>query len=165
MSRETWDLLNEHRKPLGRTHLRGDDLEPNTFHTVIEVFTFDIDGKLLLSQRHPEKTYPLLWEGTGGSILAGETSRQGAVRELLEELGLRVEPEQLRFVTTLKRGTYFLDMYCYECGQPIDLEQLSLQADEVVDVRLQDWDTVLDSVELVPSVRERLIQFGPLLRT
>ena len=165
MSREAWDLLDEHRQPIGRTHFRGDELEPNTFHTVIEVFTFDTDGKLLLSQRHPDKTYPLLWEGTGGSILAGETSRQGAVRELKEELGLHVDPEQLRFVTTVKRGTYFLDLYVYGCEQPIDFEQLSLQADEVVDVKLEDWETVLESVELVPSVRERLIQYGHLLRT
>lgn len=165
MSREAWDLLDEHRQPLGRTHFRGDELEPNTFHTVIEVFTFDTDGKLLLSQRHPDKTYPLLWEGTGGSILAGETSRQGAVRELQEELGLYVLPEQLRFVTTMKRGTYFLDMYCYVFEHPIDFEQLSLQADEVIDVKLEDWETALESVELVPSVRERLIQYGHLLRT
>ena len=165
MSREAWDLLDEHRQPIGRTHFRGDELEPNTFHTVLEVFTFDTDGKLLLSQRHPDKTYPLLWEGTGGSILAGETSRQGAVRELKEELGLHVNPEQLRFVTTVKRGTYFLDLYVYGCEQPIDFEQLSLQADEVVDVKLEDWETVLESVELVPSVRERLIQYGHLLRT
>ncbi|MGA9468378.1 MAG: NUDIX domain-containing protein [Exiguobacterium marinum] len=165
MSRETWDLLDENRQPLGRTHFRGDDLEPNTFHTVIEVFTFDPDGKLLLSRRHPDKKYPLLWEGTGGSILAGEVSREGAVRELQEELGLCVLPEQLRFVTTIKRETYFLDLYVYTSERLIDLRQLSLQIDEVVDVRLEEWDTVLDSVELVPTVKERLIRFGHLIRT
>ncbi|WDH75772.1 NUDIX domain-containing protein [Exiguobacterium marinum] len=165
MSRETWDLLDENRQPLGRTHFRGDDLEPNTFHTVIEVFTFDPDGKLLLSRRHPDKKYPLLWEGTGGSILAGEMSREGAVRELQEELGLCVLPEQLRFVTTIKRETYFLDLYIYTSERSIDLRQLSLQIDEVVDVRLEEWDTVLDSVELVPTVKERLIRFGHLIRT
>ncbi|WP_214744990.1 NUDIX domain-containing protein [Exiguobacterium sp. s189] len=165
MSRETWDLLDENRQPLGRTHFRGDELEPHTFHTVIEVFTFDSDGRLLLSKRHPDKTYPLLWEGTGGSILAGETSRQGAVRELKEELGLRVLPEQLRFVTTIKRDTYFLDLYCYVYENPIDLGQLTLQADEVIDVRLQEWEAVLGSEDLVPSVRERMIQYGHLIRT
>ncbi|WP_214700427.1 MULTISPECIES: NUDIX domain-containing protein [unclassified Exiguobacterium] len=165
MSRETWDLLDENRQPLGRTHFRGDDLEPNTFHTVIEVFTFDPDGKLLLSRRHPDKKYPLLWEGTGGSILAGEMSREGAVRELQEELGLCVLPEQLRFVTTIKRETYFLDLYVYTSERLIDLRQLSLQIDEVIDVRLEEWDTVLDSVELVPTVKERLIRFGHLIRT
>lgn len=147
MSRETWDLRDENRQPLGRTHLRGDELDPNTFHTVIEVFTFDPDGKLLLSKRHPDKKYPLLWEGTGGSILTGETSRQGAFRE------------------TIKHETYFLDVYVYMSEQPVDVNQLSLQIDEVVDVRLADWDTVLDSVELVPTVKERLIQYGHLIRT
>lgn len=80
------------------------------------------------------------------------------------ELGLYVLPEQLRFVTTIKRGTYFLDMYCLVCEKPIDFERLSLQADEVVDVTLQEWETVLECVELVPSVRERLIQYGHLIR-
>ncbi len=35
MNREVWDLLDENREPLGRTHFRGDELEPRTFHTVI----------------------------------------------------------------------------------------------------------------------------------
>ncbi|MFJ7242369.1 NUDIX hydrolase [Streptomyces olivaceus] len=47
-------------------------------------------GRLLLIRRAvPEGG--LLWALPGGSVEAGETARQAAVREALEETGLRVE--------------------------------------------------------------------------
>ncbi|WP_367891691.1 NUDIX domain-containing protein [Holdemania filiformis] len=45
--------------------------------------------ELLRTQRHPDKPYGLVWEMNGGSVLAGETNRKGACRELCEEAGLR----------------------------------------------------------------------------
>lgn len=161
---EQWDLVDGERRPLGKTHVRGEQLAVDTYHTVIEVFTFDVNGNVLLSQRHPDKTYPLLWEGTGGSILAGETSRQGAVRELREEIGLSVEPDQLEWVATLRRETYFLDLYRYRADAPLQLDDLMLQEDEVVAVRLVDWSEMMALDDLVPSVRERLRRFESDLR-
>ena len=43
-----------------------------------------------------ETSYRRSWGLPGGGIGRGETARQAAVRELAEELGLRVEAEQLR---------------------------------------------------------------------
>lgn len=160
---EQWDVVDGDRRPLGKTHMRGEQLAAGTYHTVIEVFTFDVNGNVLLSQRHPDKTYPLLWEGTGGSVLAGETSRDGAVRELGEEIGLWIEPEQLEWVATLRRKTYFLDLYRYRSETPLDLEKLVLQEDEVVAVRLVDWSELIVMDDLVPSVRERLKRFESAL--
>jgi len=38
--------------------------------------------------RHPnKKEYSNYWENTGGSVLSGETSKVGAIRELFEETG------------------------------------------------------------------------------
>jgi 8-oxo-dGTP pyrophosphatase MutT (NUDIX family) len=42
-----------------------------------------------------ETSYRRSWGLPGGGIGRGETARQAAVRELAEELGLRVAPEQL----------------------------------------------------------------------
>lgn len=161
---ERWDLVDGDRRPLGKTHVRGEQLAADTYHTVIEVITFDVNGDVLLSQRHPDKTYPLLWEGTGGSILTGETSRQGAVRELREEIGLSVEPDQLEWVATLRRETYFLDLYRYQADAPLQLDDLVLQEDEVVAIRLVEWSEMMALVDLVPSVRERLRRFESDLR-
>ena len=45
--------------------------------------------------------YPNCWENTGGAVLAGETSLEGALRELREETGLAAQPEALRLLDIL----------------------------------------------------------------
>lgn len=69
---EIWDLVDESRKPLGKLHTRGNELQRGEFHVVVEIFTFNADAQILLTQRDPLKSYPLLWESTGGSVNAGE---------------------------------------------------------------------------------------------
>ncbi len=41
------------------------------------------------------------WNGAGGGIKPGETHREGAVRELREELGVRAEPADLHHATVI----------------------------------------------------------------
>lgn len=49
------------------------------------------DGSFLLGQRAPGTFYPGYWEFPGGKVEPGETPREALIRELHEELGLRVE--------------------------------------------------------------------------
>ncbi|MBK6974044.1 MAG: Nudix family hydrolase [Sterolibacteriaceae bacterium] len=49
------------------------------------------DGCFLLGQRGPGSFYPGYWEFPGGKLEPGETPRDALLRELQEELGLRVE--------------------------------------------------------------------------
>src|SRR5512141_548898 len=48
------------------------------------------DGRVLFAQRPPGKVYAGYWEFPGGKIEPGESSLDGLVRELEEELGIRV---------------------------------------------------------------------------
>lgn len=59
------------------------------------------DGKLLTTERSRNKTYPLKWEVTGGSILKGETAAEGAVRELYEETGIKISTETSLYSTAM----------------------------------------------------------------
>ena len=49
-------------------------------------------GKLLLEKRRDSDTWGLV----GGGVKKSETELQAIVREIWEELGLRIKPQQLR---------------------------------------------------------------------
>lgn len=49
------------------------------------------DGKLLLERRRDSNTWGLI----GGGVKKTESTQQGMIREIYEELGLQVKPEQL----------------------------------------------------------------------
>ena len=54
------------------------------------------DGRFLLSSRPAGKVYAGYWEFPGGKLEPGESVEQALVRELHEELGLRLRPEGIR---------------------------------------------------------------------
>jgi 8-oxo-dGTP diphosphatase len=47
------------------------------------------DGRILIGQRQPEQSHPLLWEFPGGKVEPGESPEQALTRELEEELAIR----------------------------------------------------------------------------
>lgn len=53
-------------------------------------------GRLLLERRRDSDTWGLI----GGGVKKSETTVQGMVREIYEELGIRVQPEQLQKLQT-----------------------------------------------------------------
>ena len=84
---EYWDIYDKDRRKTGRFQERGKPpASPEDYHLVVEIWTVNRQGQILLTLRDPQKdAYPGLWEVTGGSALAGETSRRAACRELREE--------------------------------------------------------------------------------
>lgn len=103
---ELWDLYDQQRHLVGTDHVRGQELPDGCFHLVVHVWIKNQKGQYLLSQRAATRpTFPLLWECVGGSVLKGETSLQGALREVKEEVGLELEDSTGEVVFTKTRGT------------------------------------------------------------
>ena len=96
---ELWDLYTQDRQKTGRTHVRGAPLPEGLFHLVVHVWLKNSRGQYLISQRAESRpSFPLMWETTGSSVLTGEDSLQGALREAREELGIRLRPENGRLL-------------------------------------------------------------------
>ena len=155
---EKWDLYNERRETLGRTHHRPEPMVNGTYHVVVSIWTVNNENKILSTLRHPEKDkYPNLWENTAGSVLAGETSREGAVRELLEETGIQVAQEELQLLGTIQEATAFVDQYIVRKG--VKREDLVMQEGETVDakwVTLEELDEMIGKGEIAEPVGTRL---------
>lgn len=143
---EYWDIYDHDRELTGRTHLRGERLNPGDYHIVVHVAIFRKDGKLLIQQRQfGKRGWAGKWDVTcGGSALAGENSQTAAMRELEEEIGYEINLENIRpdFSLSFDRG--FDDWYLV--GEEVDLASLTLQVEEVIDVT---WATKEDILALL----------------
>ncbi len=155
---EIWDLYDENRKPLHLTHVRGQRLKRGTYHIAVGIWTVNDEGMVLLTLRSEKKhDWPNMWENTAGSILSGENSRQGAVRELFEETGIRARESELHYVGTERTKYAFGD--CYMLRKNVDIKDIVLQDGETCDakwVTVAELDRMIDDGLIAPPVSHRL---------
>lgn len=146
---EFWDVYDKNRKPKGYRILRGGDrrLGKDEYHLTAHVCVFSSDGKMLIQKRAEFKgLWGGLWDITaGGSVLAGESTAQGAERELYEELGIKAG-----FVGTAPNMTFYhsdcISDY-FLLKKDVQLDELVMQSSEVCSAR---W---ADSEEIVAMIR------------
>ena len=148
---ELWDLYNERREPTGRVHVRGEDIPDGYYHLVVHVWIRNKNGEYLISQRSADRpSFPLMWECVGGSVVAGEDSLTGALRETREEVGLTLCPQTGKIVSSVTGrivcGVKFsdiVDVWLFEHDGPADLENAT--TNEVAQVK---WMTKAEIKEL-----------------
>ncbi|MBO5143700.1 MAG: NUDIX domain-containing protein [Clostridia bacterium] len=137
---EFWDLYDENKNKINKVVKRGDKLEDNEYHLVVNAWIKNSENKFLISQRVVTKSHPLMWECTGGSVLSCESTLDAAVREIKEELGIDIDISTAKFVGSTLR--YYpgcpdiLDVWYFEDETPI--EKVVFQEEEVCNVK---WAT------------------------
>ncbi|MBI1253715.1 MAG: 8-oxo-dGTP diphosphatase MutT [Hyphomonas sp.] len=84
---------------------------------VVAAALFDDEGRILLAQRPVGKQLAGLWEFPGGKLEPGETPEAALVRELEEELSIRVNESSLEPMTfaSFTYPTFHLLMPLYGC--------------------------------------------------
>lgn len=130
---ELWDLYNKNRKLTGRDHIRGEEIPRGCYHLVVHVWIRNSKGEYLISQRSADRSsFPLMWECVGGSVVKGEDSLTGALRETQEEVGLTLSPKDGKLIYSVVRKTVngvkfndILDVWLFEYDGPVLLEQAS----------------------------------------
>ena len=153
---EYWDLYDANRNPLGRTIKRGDAFAEGEYYVCCEVWMQNSEGKLLMTQRHPDKKAGGLWEFTGGGVLAGETTKQAALRELEEELGVTAEETDFSLLEVYQHKNYFMDIFVVK--KDMEPSELVLQPEEVVDAK---W---VSHEELLKMIGEKQVVWSVGLR-
>ena len=155
---EWWELTDEERRPTGRLHRRGVEVAEGDYHTVVGIWVVDGEGRILVTLRHPDKGWGGYWECPGGAVVAGETSRLGACRELAEETGLVFPEEKFELLGSSKYRSWFTDTYRVRID---DLQPGVIgQPGEVVGYRWVDTAEIallIKEKRMVPAMAEQYL--------
>lgn len=97
MQDEYIDIVTKTGEPTGYSALKSEVHSKGLYHNTVHIWFYTPQGEILLQQRAKTKRIkPLLWDvSVAGHIDAGETILDGAVREIKEEIGLKVEASDL----------------------------------------------------------------------
>lgn len=153
---ELFDILNEDGSKTGIVKERGVAHREGALHGTVHIWIVRKNDKsgydVLLQKRSANKdSHPGCYDiSSAGHISAGDERMESALRELWEELGLSVQPEQLElFGTTYVKfektfyGKRFRDNEIssdFVYRQPVDIDKLNLQESEVSEVRWMDYE-------------------------
>lgn len=142
---ELWDVLNEKGERTGRTAIHGQGLHPGDYHLVVHIWIRNENGEYLIQKRAEHLEWkPGIWATTGGSVIAGEDSLAGAIRETAEELGLQLEPVEMTCIARITKTDSIVDIWLVQ-AEAACFGRLQLN-DEVSEAR---WRTKSEIMEMI----------------
>ena len=97
---EYFDVLNEKGEYTGKIETREKCHREGLWHKAVVVFIINSKGQVLLQKRSAnKKMWPNTWDVTaGGHVLAGEFGFQSILRECEEELGIKLNKNDITFI-------------------------------------------------------------------
>ena len=144
---EKIDVLDYKYNKTGKVINRNEKLANDEFCQVVHLCIFDNNGNLLIQKRSKDKkTYPGLWDITcGGAVKAGETKEEAMQREVFEELGLKLDFQDVRPAISFH---YFegLDTV-YFLTLEINLNEIEFKDKEVSMVKYASENEIIEMCE------------------
>ena len=153
---ELWDLYDEKKQVTGKIHERGKEIPDGYYHLVVHIWIKNSEGKYLISRRDKSRySYPLYLECQGGSVIAHESSKEGAIREVKEEVGIDLSniPGKLIYTKMRKYFHDIMDVWLFEYNGEVNLSKAT--TNEVCEVKWMTYDEVKTSFHdgtLVPTL-------------
>ena len=97
---EFFDVLNEKGEYTGKVENREKCHKEGLWHKAVVVFIINSKGQVLLQKRSSKKKlWPNMWDITaGGHVLTGEFGFEATIRECKEELGIKLQKNDLTFI-------------------------------------------------------------------
>lgn len=139
---ELRDLYDENKKLTGEKIYKGQDVPKGCYYITVVVFIQNSKNEFLLQKRVKNKDGK--WATTGGHPVSGETSRQGIITEIKEELGIDILEKNIKLFKTIKTEDDFVDIYYLK--EDIDINKVRIQKEEVSAVK---WATINDIEKMI----------------
>lgn len=125
--------------------------DKNLLHNEIAVFIINDNKQVLLQKRSANKRFnPNKWGLCAGHVDAYESLETAALREIKEEVGLDISPNELH--SFMKREFIFRDsnshityFYYIKCNKSED--EFIIQDEELSEVKWFDIDKVIDMIK------------------
>ena len=157
---ELWDIYDSNRKKTGRTAERGVyKFKKGEYHIVVTGIIMNSKHEILMCKRAEHKKYGLMWECSGGAVLAGETSLDGILRELKEEIGIEFSKEDAILLKEIRRDEVppdFKDLWLFI--KNIEIKDITFPDGEAIAakwVTIEKFMKMYENKEIVP-----IIDFG-----
>ena len=147
-SPEPIDVYDADRRPTGLViDRRSQRLGQGQYMLYAIVVVCDAQGRMLITRRALDKAWAAgWWEVPGGGVCAGETTRDAAIREAGEEVGLDLTRGTLELLWSYRNDdpgysdNYFADIY--RATLDFSAADVHLREREATDFALANWDEV-----------------------
>ena len=126
---EKRDLYDINKKLTGETIYKNEKIPANRYILVVLVFIQNSQGKFLIQKRSKQKDGK--YASTGGHPKTGETSIDGMITEIEEELGLTIKPEELELIFSGQEDVKQVFFDIYYMRKDFNISDLKLQKEEV----------------------------------
>ena len=143
------DIWTENGIPTGTSLLKDEAHKKGLFHPTVHIWFYTKKGCILLQQRSKHKeTFPSFWDvSVAGHVLSGESILQAAIREVKEEIGLKVSKNDLTQIDIRKNvnrhpnGIIVCEFqHVFLCELLVDVNKLKIQEEEVDGIILMSLD-------------------------
>lgn len=152
---EYFDVLDEEGNFTGTTKSKSEVHTKGYWHRTVHIWIINENNEILLQRRsNTKKRNPnILTISCEGHVSAGESSIQGAIRELSEELGLKIKSDELIFIKTIKRAenraanyynNEFKDFYILRTN--IKANDIVYQKEEISEIMYVTWEKLKDII-------------------
>lgn len=137
---EIRDLYDENRNLTGETIYKGEFIPLGRYIIVVLSIIQNSKGEFLIQKRSIQKNGK--YASTGGHVKSGETSIQGIISEIKEEIGLDVEENELELIYTDREvhEQVFFDVYYLK--KDFDICDLVFQEEEVESAQWASLDKI-----------------------
>ncbi|MEN6314443.1 MAG: NUDIX domain-containing protein [Clostridiaceae bacterium] len=150
---EQFDILNKNGEPTGITANKGTKLKDRQYYLGVHAYIYNSSNEFLLQQRAFSKAFlPGSWDIHMGHVVAGETSREGIIREIQEEIGLSFPQNDVHFVGRVFWESYHHIIDIYFLKIDFNISELSLQSEEVIGTKVI---SITDMLTLVSNMHYR----------